>query len=74
MENPNPPTFEQSIKVLAHNDYFKAVVFDLLERRESAIKELSTYKDDSGLRKAAAEVTVFTDLLDAYGVPVGVPV
>lgn len=74
MENPNPPTFEQSIAVLAHNDYFKAVVFDLLERRESAIKELSAYKDDSGLRKAAAEVTVFTDLLDAYGVPVGVPV
>jgi hypothetical protein len=72
--NPNPPTFEQAVKELAFNDYFKAVVLDLVERRESAIKELGVYKDDSGLRKAAAEVTVYTELLDAYGIPVGVPV
>jgi len=72
--NPTPPTFEKAVKELAFNDYFKAVVLDLVERREAAIKELGAYKDDSGLRKAAAEVTVFTDLLDAYQVPIGVPV
>ena len=71
---PKPPTLEQALKELAFNDYFKVVILDLVERREQAIKDLSGYKDDSGLRKSAAEVTVFTDLLDAYGVPVGVPV
>lgn len=71
---PTPPTLEQALKELAFNDYFKVVILDLVERREQSIKDLSSYKDDSGLRKSAAEVTVFTDLLDLYGVPTGVPV
>lgn len=71
---PTPPTLEQALKELTFNDYFKVVILDLVERRELAIKDLSGYKDDSALRKAAAEVTVFTDLLDLYGVPTGVPV
>jgi len=69
-----PPPLEQALKELTFNDYFKVVILDLVERREQSIKDLSAYKDDSGLRKSAAEVTVFTDLLDLYGVPVGVPV
>lgn len=74
MQNPNPPTLEQSLKELAFNDYFKVVILDLVERREQAIKDLSAYKDDSALRKSAAEVTVYTDILDLYGVATGVPV
>ena len=72
--NPSPPTFEQAVENLRYNEYFQVVLGDLVERREAAIKELGDYKDDSGLRKAAAEITVFTELLDAFGLPTGSPI
>jgi len=71
--NPNPPTFEKAVENLRYNEFFQVVLTDLVERRESAIKELADYKDDSSLRKAAAEITVFTELLDAFGLPTGSP-
>lgn len=72
--NPNPPTFDQAVANLRFNEHFQVVLGDLVERRESAIKDLGSYKDDSGLRKAAAEITVFTELLDAFGLPTGSPI
>lgn len=72
--NPHPPSFEKAVENLRFNEYFQIVLTDLVERRETAIKELGDYKDDSSLRKAAAEITVFTELLDAFGLPTGSPI
>lgn len=62
---------EQSILILRQNDHFCRVMDYIAGEREHQISELGTYKGVSDLRKAAAEVTSLTKLLDIFGVPTG---
>lgn len=67
-------TLKESIDFLSHDLRFREVLKEFVGRRESAIIALSNYKTDTELRKYAAEVTVFTEILDMFGVPTGAPV
>jgi hypothetical protein len=62
---------QDAIDYLRCDDRFKLIITDLVERREHAISGLALYKDDTELRKRAAEITVYTEFLDTFGVPVG---
>lgn len=62
---------EKSILILRQNDHFCRVMNFIAEGREHRISQLGTYKDDCGMRKAAAEITAYTELLDLFGVPTG---
>lgn len=50
------------------------ILTELVQRRESAIKDMAEYENDTVLRKKAAEVTVFTELLDLFQVATGSPI
>lgn len=62
---------QDAIEFLRHDDRFKLILTDLVERREHAISRLGNYSTDVELRKAAAEISVHTDILDMFGVPIG---
>lgn len=71
MSKPEPPSFRDAIKAFYGNPNFNAIVTEFVERRETAIRQLGTYKDDTELRKVAAEIAVLSDLLDDFNVPTG---
>ena len=74
MDNPNPPTLEEAIAYLTRSDHFRVILTEFVERRESAIKDLGGYETDTILRKRAAEVTVYTEILDLFQVATGEPI
>jgi hypothetical protein len=63
--------FTRAIDFLRHDRRFQSVLTRVVTWREDSISRLGTYKDDSELRKSAAEVTVYTEFLDMFGVPSG---
>lgn len=67
-------TLKESIEFLRHDRRFQEVLGEIVAMRETAIIEFGEYTTITGLRKAAAEVTVFTDILNLFGVPTGTPV
>lgn len=67
------PTVEQAVTALHGNPYFNVICGELVAERESLIRGLAAYKDDTELRKLAAEITANTDFLDRFGVPIGEP-
>jgi hypothetical protein len=74
MENPNPPTLEEAIAWIIRSDHGKVILTEFVQRRESAIKDLGDYESETILKKKAAEVTVYTELLDLFQVATGEPV
>lgn len=62
---------EQSILILRQNDHFCRVMNYVAGEREYQITQLGTYDSVNDLRKAAAETTALTKLLDLFGVPTG---
>lgn len=74
MENPNPPSLEDAIAWFVRTDQGMVILTELVQRRESAIKDMAEYENDTVLRKKAAEVTVFTELLDLFQVATGSPI
>jgi hypothetical protein len=74
MENPNPPSLEDSIAWMIRSDHGKVILTEFVQRRESAIKDLAEYETDTELRKKAAEVTVYTEFLDLFQVATGEPI
>lgn len=73
MEKPQL-TLEQAAAMLRGNEYFDAILTDIVEERETAIAALATYKDTTELMKLAAEITEKTSFLDRFGVPTGSPI
>lgn len=73
MENPNQLKLEDAVLHLRGNDWFQVVLAEMVKRREDSIKDLADYKDDTELRKHAAKITVYTELLDDFEVPMGSP-
>lgn len=73
MQNPNPPKLEDAVKNLQHNDYFQVVLSEFVQRRENSIKDLADCESAAALRKHAAKITVYTELLDEFDVPMGTP-
>jgi len=63
--------FEEAVAYLRTNDRFLVLLTHLAGMRESAITELDGYETDTQLRKAAARVGVYTELLDMFAVPMG---
>lgn len=70
----NTETLKECIDFLSHDRRFQVILGEIVAKRESAIGALGDYETDSQLRKASAEVTVFTEILDMFGVPTGTPV
>lgn len=70
----NDTTLEQAIEFLSHDLRFQRIVTEFASRRESAISALSDYKTDTEMRKSAAEVTVYTEILDLFNLPLGTPI
>lgn len=64
---------EKAIEFLANDQRFQLVLGHIVSMRETAIGALATYKTTDELAKAAAEVTVWSDVLDLFGVPMGSP-
>lgn len=73
MQNPNPPSLEDAVKHLRHSDHFQTILAEIVRRREESIKDLAGYETDVELRKHAAKITVYTELLDDFEVPMGTP-
>lgn len=67
------PTLDQSVANMRGNPHFNAICGELVAEREDLIAGLADYKDDTQLRKLAAEITATTRFLDRFGVPVGEP-
>lgn len=65
------PSYQDALKALCGNPNFDALATELVNRRETAIRELGSYESETALKKAAAEIAAWTDLLDEWGVPVG---
>ena len=63
--------FEEAVDYLRSNDRFLVLLTHLAGMRESAITELGDYETDAQLRKAAARVGVYTEILDMFAVPMG---
>lgn len=74
MENPRPPSLDDAINNLQFNDHFRIVLGELVNRREQAIKDLRDYETDVSLRKHAARIDIYTELLDDFAVPTGTPI
>lgn len=74
MENPNPPTLEEAIAWMIRSDYGKVILTEFVQRRESAIKDLGEYETLTILRKRAAEVAIYTEILDLFQVATGEPI
>lgn len=65
------PSYKDALDALRSNPNFDALVTEIVSRRETAIGGLGNYESEVALKKTAAEITVWTDLLDEWGVPVG---
>lgn len=64
---------DKAIEFLANDQRFQLVLGHIVSMREKSIDTLATYKTADELAKAAAEVTVWSDVLDLFGVPMGSP-
>jgi len=64
-------TLEEAVAYLRSDERFQSVLTDLVEKREHSIAGLGVYKTETELKKLAAEVTVYTEFLDMFGVPMG---
>lgn len=53
---------------------FGVILGHIASIREESISALGNYETDAAMRKAAAEVTVWTEVLDLFGVPMGTPI
>lgn len=65
----SPPTFNDAVDRLRDNDWFRIIIMELVTRRETTIKDMADYTTDVELRKQAAKITVFTELLDDFEGP-----
>lgn len=74
MSEPLPkPTVNQAVTALRGNPYFNVICGELVAEREEKIGDLAAYKDETELRKLAADITAITSFLDRFGVPIGEP-
>lgn len=65
---------EEALEWARADTRFGVIIGHLVSLRESSMKDLGDYETDAELRKAAAEVTVWTEVLDLFGVPMGSPI
>ena len=63
--------FEEAIEYLRGDHRFLVLLTHLAGMRESAITELGDYETEAALRKSAAKVAVYTEILDMFAVPMG---
>jgi hypothetical protein len=63
--------FDKAVDFLRHDRRFQLILTRVVTWREDSIRDLGGYDTDVQLRKAAAEVSVYTEFLDLFDVPAG---